>query len=718
MFKVGKLLDQKYEITEIIGSGGGGVVYKAYQHGLGRYVAIKLIKDNISKSIDIHGEADVLKKLKHNYIPAVYDFVVENENVYTVMEFVEGETLETILKKNYKLTQKQIIKYARQLCEVTEYLHSQNPPIIHSDIKPANIIITPNDDICLIDYNISLVLTGERSAIGVSDGYSAPEQYGIKKHTLENQETMIENADDKTLFTTIASEETEYTEMTNALTSENEVPKIQYANAANQKAKNEDIRIDTRVDIYSIGATLYHLITGNKPAVSYEEIMPIDAQKHNVSESLAAIVNKSMKKAPSERFKSAAQMYNALINLHKSDSKYKLLIVKQEIAVIVLIMLMTAALMVSFLGYKKINNEFTEQYNDYIIQMENMSSDEMQSIYNNAVSISPLRAEAHEKMALALYNEQKYNEVCELLNHIEKEKLIEGDQNAPYTADMMYYLMGSSYFELEDYPSSAEAFNKAVLLNTTEALYFRDYAVSLARCGDASKAEDVLEHAKAAGLSDDSIAYAQGEIFFALCSYKESISSFKSCISDSTDSDLIYRAYIICGRAYAEAYSAGIVTADERIKFLAEAANMPELEKAMPIYEMLSQAYIDAGNATDNIEYYKKAISAIEKKNSFGWRNYSSDNNLVILYQKAGELVSAKKLAEEMLSVYGEDHNIYKRLAFIEVEIQNSQAADKRDYSEFLNYYNKAIQLYNDDLDMEMLLLEDVLDQLKNGNWL
>ncbi|MGN0554156.1 MAG: protein kinase [Oscillospiraceae bacterium] len=715
MFDIGYTLDGRYEISEILGSGGGGVVYKAYQKSVGRYVAIKLIKDNICKSIDIHGEADVLKKLKHNYIPAVYDFVIENDNVYTVMEFVEGETLETILKKNRKLTQKQIIKYARQLCEVVQYLHSQNPPIIHSDIKPANIIITPKDDICLIDYNISLALTGEQAAIGVSEGYSAPEQYRIKKQTAVNQETLIDSVDDETLFTEI---DTEYTKVTKALIPETELTETQYTEAINQKAVNVTSRIDARADIYSIGATLYHLITGEKPVVSYETVAPIDAIKQNISESLAAIVNKSMAKAPSDRFKSAAQMYKALIDLHKSDRKYKLLVIKQEITVIILIVFMAAALMVSFMGYRKTDNDILEEYTNCITQMDNMSSDEMKSIYDDAVKISPLRAEAHEKIALALYNEKKYNEVCELLNGIEKENLFEGNQNVPYAADKMYYLMGSSYFELEDYRSSAEAFNKAVLINTTEALYYRDYAVSLARCGDVSKAEDVLEHAKTAGLSDDSIAYAQGEILFSSCNYKESIKSFQSCISGSTDEDMIYRAYMICGSAYAEAYSEGSVTAEERISFLVDAVNLTDLEKAMPLYEMLSQAYIDAGNTTDNTEYYSKAILAIEKMNSFGWRNYNSDNNLIILYQKIGNLVSAKKLAEDMFGVYGEDYSIYKRLAFIEVENQNSQDADKRDYSEFLNYYNKAAELYNDDTDMEMLLLDDVFEQLKNGNWL
>ncbi len=715
MFNVGYVLDGRYEIKEILGTGGGGVVYKAYQKSVGRYVAIKLIKDNIRKSIDIHGEADVLKNLKHTYIPAVYDFIIENNNVYTVMEFVEGKTLDEILKEKHRLSQRQVIKYAHQLCEVTQYLHSQNPPVIHSDIKPANIMITPKDDICLIDYNISLVLTGEQSAIGVSTGYSSPEQYNVKKR-METCETMLDNSNDETMYTAINNE---YTQSTKALFTKKAGTETLYTQADVKIGADTVSYIDNRSDIYSIGATLYHLAAGIRPAAAYEEVIPLDAQKYGISESLAAVINKAMEKNPAKRFKTALQMTSALVNLHKSDSKYKSLVIKQEISIIAVIALMAAALMTVFLGYRMTGSELEGKYDSYIADMENKSSEEMTEIYSKAVSAFPQRAEAYEKMIIALYEEQKYSEVCELADKMEEfEELYIGADKTPYSNDKIYYLTGSSYFELGEYRLSSEAFNKASLINTTEAVYWRDYAVSLARCGDAAKAEDILEHAKSVGLSNDSIDYTQGEILYSSGRYAESIDSFQSCISDSKDADLKYRAYIICGSAYEEAYKKEAITADRRIKFLSDAVKAVEFEKTMPLYEMLSQAYIDAGEATNNSSYYKDAALTIEKMNSFGWRDYNSDNNLIILYQKTGSLSSAKSIAEEMLDHYGEDYNIYKRLAFVEAEIQNSADADKRNYSEFLNYYNKALQLCNDDSDMEMLLLDDIYEQLEKGNWL
>ena len=205
MFKQGELLNGTYKIIESIGSGGGGEIYKAYHTHLDCYVAVKLIKDNIKGKLDDRAEADILKKIKHSYLPQVYDFVITDEgDVYTVMEFVEGMSFSEHLKNGKTFTNAQVIKYAKQACEALSYLHTRKPAIVHSDIKPANIMLTPDDNICIIDFNISSVLSeGGAFAVGKSDGYSPPEQY-IKKNKNSSQ-------DEKTSFyeTDIYTDKTE-----------------------------------------------------------------------------------------------------------------------------------------------------------------------------------------------------------------------------------------------------------------------------------------------------------------------------------------------------------------------------------------------------------------------------------------------------------------------------------------------------------------------------
>lgn len=106
MFEIGQILENKYEIKEHIGTGGGGVVYKATQIGLNRTVAIKQIKENVVGVLKDRGEADILKNLKNNYIPSVFDFIENGGEVYTVMEFVEGQSFQQLMDSGRRFSQR------------------------------------------------------------------------------------------------------------------------------------------------------------------------------------------------------------------------------------------------------------------------------------------------------------------------------------------------------------------------------------------------------------------------------------------------------------------------------------------------------------------------------------------------------------------------------------------------------------------------------------
>lgn len=170
-----------YEIEKQIGAGGGGIVYKGRHLRLEKQVVLKADKRTLSTGTDVlRREVDMLKSLSHTYIPQVYDFVQEDGVVYTVMDFIDGESLDKLLARKQKITQPQIIGWACQLLQALSYLHSRPPHgILHGDIKPANIMLRPGGDVCLIDFNIALAL-GEDGAVkvGFSRGYASPEHYG------------------------------------------------------------------------------------------------------------------------------------------------------------------------------------------------------------------------------------------------------------------------------------------------------------------------------------------------------------------------------------------------------------------------------------------------------------------------------------------------------------------------------------------------------------
>jgi len=171
-----------YEIEQQIGSGGGGVVYLGRHLRLNKLVVLKADKRSLNTKPEVlRREVDMLKGLSHTYIPQVYDFIQEDGIVYTVMDFIDGESLDKILKRGQTPPQSQLIQWACQILEALCYLHSRPPHgILHGDIKPANIMLRPNGDICLIDYNIALAL-GENGAVKVrySIGYASPEHYGM-----------------------------------------------------------------------------------------------------------------------------------------------------------------------------------------------------------------------------------------------------------------------------------------------------------------------------------------------------------------------------------------------------------------------------------------------------------------------------------------------------------------------------------------------------------
>ena len=159
-----QVVASSYEIVEEIGHGGGGDVYLAYHLRLGKKVVLKADRRKISTDPRLlRREVDTLKELSHTYIPQVYDFFIENNTVYTVIDYIEGESLDKPLERGEHFSQAQVIAWAIQILEALCYLHAPvhgeaQKGFVHSDIKPANIMRKPNQDVCLIDFNIALAL--------------------------------------------------------------------------------------------------------------------------------------------------------------------------------------------------------------------------------------------------------------------------------------------------------------------------------------------------------------------------------------------------------------------------------------------------------------------------------------------------------------------------------------------------------------------------------
>ncbi len=260
---VGEVLNNRYRIAALLGQGGMGAVYRAWDLNLKMAVAVK---ENADASTDaqrqFEREVTLLARLSHPNLPRVTDhFALPDRGQYLVMDYVEGESLESMLDRLGALPEEQAVAWASQVCDALAYLHGQEPPVIHRDIKPANIRITHAGRAVLVDFGISkLFEPGSRTTVGArafTPGYSPPEQYG-------------------------------------------------------------DGSTDARSDLYSLGATLYHLLTGRQPTESIKrlvgaaELLPPRQLNPAVSPGVERVVLAALALPTEQRFQNAAALKAAL----------------------------------------------------------------------------------------------------------------------------------------------------------------------------------------------------------------------------------------------------------------------------------------------------------------------------------------------------------------------------------------------------------------------
>ena len=185
----GKVLGQRYEIIQVLGQGGMGAVYLASDNRIsGKKWAIKELWDYGDPATrqlvqeQFKTESAILAKLTHPNLPRVTDFFVYNNKEYLVMDFIEGETLENIMLRTKQPVDVDFaLSVIRQLLDVLEYLHSLNPPVIFRDLKPANIMISPDGSLKLIDFGIARIFSAGKQKDTIvmgTPGYASPEQYG------------------------------------------------------------------------------------------------------------------------------------------------------------------------------------------------------------------------------------------------------------------------------------------------------------------------------------------------------------------------------------------------------------------------------------------------------------------------------------------------------------------------------------------------------------
>lgn len=747
------ILDQQlqdtYDILEEIGSGGGGTVFKAFHKRLRKVVVIKRQHDSIRGLLNERTETDLLKNLRHTYLPQVLDFIVTDSAVYTVMDYIPGGSIQDVIKAQGYIPEDRVAKYARQLCEALAYLHDSNPPIIHGDIKPDNIMLTEKDDICLIDFNISSALGGESAVtMGYTAGYAPPEQiqaFEIQKQRMQEQRMRTMNQGQsmgmpvnqpvqdvgatvltgqgmpQTMYGGTAGPQgtvvldagsgnagyggngnTGYTGMTSEGTMllgggaaqaptpnpyNQQTPYNPYGNGgmvnANYNmgpmvtATGQHITFDKRSDIYSFGATLYHMLTGQKPHPDPMQIIPIKEILPKLNEGLNQVIMKSLSYYPQDRFQSFDEIRQITNNLEKYELRYKVGVAKKITTTLVV----AGAVLVACVGAGLFLSSSLKKSNAAVIN------------------------EAQQ-----LYNAGEYVQAAELLD----QEVIASDfrfLKRGIVSDA-YYICGRCWMEMGDYSYAVELYEKALELNDQNIEVYTNCAIAMAKIGDLYRAQEVLNRAKENGVYSREALLAEAEIANYSGNKEKARELYRECIDQNTDERNKMLAFLAMADL-ADRYTFEGLT--EKIDVLTEAFNTLSAESRIPIDETLAQAYIDRFDMTDNEADARAAASVLNDLVKNGWDSFVTHNNLIVLYQKIDDYDSALAEIEVLQKRYPDDYRTYKLAARLEIDMIFA-GIPGTSIDHFIEYYDKAMELYKqtDMNDPEMNVLETERTRLGN----
>lgn len=272
MLEIGAILDGRYKILDQIGKGGMSVVYMARDEKLSQSCAVKEVRKDGVKDFEVVkqglvAETNILKKLRHSGLPEIKDIIDTNDSFVIVMELVDGRSMDKVLDEKGALPEEYVVEWAKQICDVFQYLHTRTPAIIYRDMKPSNIMLKPDGSICIIDFGTAREFkehnVKDTTTLGTV-GYAAPEQYG----------------------------------------------------GAGQRQS------DARTDIFTLGATIYHLVTGYSPnpsAPPYYGMVPIRQIDPTLSKGLEKIILKCCQQKPEDRYQNCLEVLYALEHIGDDD---------------------------------------------------------------------------------------------------------------------------------------------------------------------------------------------------------------------------------------------------------------------------------------------------------------------------------------------------------------------------------------------------------------
>ena len=411
MLEIGSVIDGKYKILNVVGKGGMSVVYLAMNERANKQWAIKEVRKDGMQSFEVVkqnlvAETDLLKKLNHPHLPSIIDVIDCDDTFLMVMDYIEGNPLSKALETSGAQNQDDVIEWAKQLCDVLGYLHSRKPPIIYRDMKPSNVMLKPDGNVMLIDFGTAREFkyssVADTTCLG-TQGYAAPEQFGGHGQT------------------------------------------------------------DARTDIYCLGATMYHLVTGHNPATPPYEMYPIRQWNPMLSSGLEEIILKCTQRNPEDRYQSCAELLYALDHYKDLDIENKK-VQSFKWKTFLASFIMTIVMLVGTIGFSAgLTVQTSSTYESYIANGDSaVSQDAAEKYYLDAINVDPANPLAYQKLlerctSDSKLSEDEYNTIKDAIYEHEDE--LKSKYPSEYADNVAYKLGQALYFSYVPSSQKSESEN-------------------------------------------------------------------------------------------------------------------------------------------------------------------------------------------------------------------------------------------------------------------
>ena len=355
MLRIGDILDGKYRILALIGKGGMSKVWLAMDTNINKEWAIKEIDKNsveYKKTVNEDktlSEIEIMKKLDHPSLPRIVNVIDTSDTIYVIMDYIEGETLLKVLEAYGPQDQDMVAGWMLDVCDTLDYLHHQDPPIIYRDMKPSNIMLSQEGKIKIIDFGIAREFKGDRDdtlPLGTR-GYASPEHFTKKT--------------------------------------------------------------DARSDVYTVGVTMYQLLTGKDPADPPYEILPLREVDPSLSSGLEKIIQKATMPDPEDRYQTIAEMADAIQSYKKLEEEYivkiKKDITRYRIGLFASCFIMMLGVILFTTGVVLDNNTYSSLINDVTPSTEKRVAN-----LEKASDLKPLESEPYIELIKAMSEDGKFTE--------------------------------------------------------------------------------------------------------------------------------------------------------------------------------------------------------------------------------------------------------------------------------------------------------------------